>query len=304
MRTLPVPKPIKFYIFEMESLKEKLTIFNQKLNFNIPIKESVTDSKDFIIKGTAINATTTKNNHTFLAEELIKSVDSLKGKVILKDHINSVDNIVGRVTQNVIYDHNTNALLFEGKIVDKVMIEKISSGLVNSVSVGASVREIEEGKDGNIIARGIEFDEISLVAVPADPNANFTMAMLQSLSKERNKEIKMEKKEIKVEETKIEDKKVVFEMPAELTATLNTIAQSQKDISERLSKIEEKPIKDDEEDKVEEKASKLDETKGIVGDDEEDKVEEGIVLERVGKGFAIYQETFDSKFRKLNRGMY
>ncbi len=44
------------------------------------------ERKEFIIQGVAINATTTDNNHTFLPEELRKSVNTLLNRPLLKDH--------------------------------------------------------------------------------------------------------------------------------------------------------------------------------------------------------------------------
>jgi len=153
------------------------------LNYNIPIqiKESVEEgleNKEFLIQGIAINSVTTDNNHTFLPEELEKASITLEGRPLLKDHEATVDSIVGRVIK-VDYDSIDQNIKFQARINDteegKRVKQLIKSGDLNTVSVGANVKELEESEDGNtFIPRGILFKELSLVATPADDNAQFT----------------------------------------------------------------------------------------------------------------------------------
>lgn len=160
----------------------------KKINFSVPITESLTDSTtgDFMIRGVAINATTTRNKTKFLAQDLDLSAHTLRDKPILKDHENLVDNIVGRTTQNVVFDHTKGAVMFEGLILDENMRQKITQGLIRNVSIGAHLTqepELERNEAGEItayIAKGIDFVELSLVAVPADPNAGFAKAIMES----------------------------------------------------------------------------------------------------------------------------
>ena len=80
-------------------------MYNMKkinLQYDVPISliETVEDNgKTFTIQGVAINATTTDNNHTFLPEELRKSVNTLLNRPLLKDHNESIDSIVGQVIE-------------------------------------------------------------------------------------------------------------------------------------------------------------------------------------------------------------
>jgi len=183
----------------------------RKIEFVVPILENRTVGNDFMIRGTAINETTTRNGVTYVAEELIVAAASLKDKPILKDHKNSVDSIVGRTTNNVIFNEMTKSIEFEGKIMDSSIKEKIRDGRIRSVSVGAFVEDIEktETEDGEEqgIARGIDFVELSLVAVPADPNAGFSRAIAEALKlKEEGTEenfTKEEEKEIKEKAKKL-----------------------------------------------------------------------------------------------------
>jgi hypothetical protein len=150
------------------------------LHFMAPTVQCAFDenNKDFLITGEAIHAVTTRNGHTFTVEELQRSAATLQNKPLLKDHINSVDSVVGRVTKAV-YNNNRQSIDFVAKVSDKAMREKISAGDVVNVSVGAMVEQVEEVENEGTYTytlKGIEFLELSLVAVPADPTAGFSLA--------------------------------------------------------------------------------------------------------------------------------
>lgn len=169
-------------------------MLNERINFSVPITESaIKNNQDFIIKGTAINVGKTRNDTIFVEEELRSSASTLIGKPLLKDHEATIDNIVGKITSSVF---NQNRIDFEAKVLDKQTQEKISMGLINSVSVGAMVNKVEkvfqEGMDeteDNFVGfkvMGIDFVELSLVAVPADPNAGFSQAIHERLSSSKS----------------------------------------------------------------------------------------------------------------------
>lgn len=150
-----------------------------EISYSIPIKEFGEVDNEFKIKGVAINETTTSNGHRFLAEELSEATSSLNGVPLLKDHINSVDNIIGRV-KTAIFDEMNKNIRFEAVVNDKSVKEMIKDGRLNSVSVGADVRDLEEADDGALIVRGIEFKELSAVAIPADMGATFGVALMEA----------------------------------------------------------------------------------------------------------------------------
>lgn len=154
------------------------------LEYNVPITQRAEIGGDFVIEGIAINATTTSNGHKFLGEELKKSADSLRGVPILKDHINSVDAIVGHV-KTAFFNDNERNIQFKATIKDPSVKQKITNGLINSVSVGAHVRpeDIEESENGDLIPHNITFKELSLVAVPADSGATFNIALNNAYKK-------------------------------------------------------------------------------------------------------------------------
>ncbi len=168
--------------------KPVLKKIQSKLSWNVPITENwTTGGNDFKIKGIAINETTTRNGVEYRGEELEKSVHTLRNKPILKDHKNEIDGIVGRTTENVLFDSTNRNIMFEGVIMDKNVQEMISDGRINSVSIGAMVSDLEKNEAHDhetFTARGIEFIELSLVAVPADPHATFDKAIMESFQED------------------------------------------------------------------------------------------------------------------------
>jgi len=161
----------------------KVKVKNIAFKYTVPISESFRDEKDFMIAGIAINETTTSNGHKFVAEELRKSAGTLINVPLLKDHDNSVDSIVGRV-KDASFDESGRNIPFKAQVNDKKIQELINRGDLNTVSIGASVdpKDIDELDDGTIIPRNITFKELSLVAVPADPNATFDVALKEAYS--------------------------------------------------------------------------------------------------------------------------
>lgn len=298
-----------------ESKMTKSTIRNwQKLKFNVPIMEAVMIGNDFLIKGVAINETTTRNGVRYTGEELSKSALTLRNKPILKDHDNSVDSIVGRTTENVNFDTMNKNVTFEGKIMDESIIEKIKDGRIQSVSVGGIVKDLPETHDEEsgehfATAIGIEFVELSLVAVPADPDAGFARALLESFElkqTEKNKEENKMEQEAKVVE---ETKEVVSEN------NNNEVLEAIKALNEKVGSMQEELIKIKEQDEApaeEAPAEKVaeesveDETKGEVGVAEEttEEVNTDYVVERAetGRGYSIYAKEYDkAKFKRLGR---
>jgi len=201
------------------------TIHN--ISYSVPITESSRTVKEdgsssFIIRGRAINETTTRNGVFYSKEELSKGAASLSNKPILKDHINSVESIVGKTT-NAFFSAENNAVMFEGIIMDPVMQEKIDQGLVSAVSIGAMVSELKqrtEEQGGGVEAMGIDFVELSLVAVPADSNAGFSKACMESYNNKNSQAIQ----ESIVSEKVSEDKKMAEEIKIqEANSALETI---------------------------------------------------------------------------------
>lgn len=202
-----------------------------KLSYQVPITNSIKDETaeggSFLIEGTAINVGVTANKTNFLAEELKPAAKTLQDKPLLKDHNASVDSIVGRTTKNVSFSNKEQAVLFEARVEDEDVQEKINKGLINTVSVGAFVERIEEetDDDGNVISlivRGIEFVELSLVPVPADAGATFGMAIAEAYNHQGTKDIDERKQKKLLEATSMaeQEEKTKLETLREESAKL------------------------------------------------------------------------------------
>lgn len=141
------------------------------------------------IEGFAVH-TGTFNNITIQKEELDKSVASLIGQPILKNHDNSVDVVIGKITDaECKVDPNCGeySIAYKAEIDEQEedLIRKMKLDFVSSVSVGFRCEHIcsicgEEifkcdhwfWDDGfQILAKDITFHELSIVAVPADLDA-------------------------------------------------------------------------------------------------------------------------------------
>jgi len=230
-----------------------------ELNYQVDISEGFGENGDFLIEGTAINATTTGNGHTFLVEELRPAANGLTGVPLLEDHRNEVSAIKGRVISGT-FNEAAQKIDFKAKVVDEKCKKMIKQGLLNSVSVGAMAGSVEESDDGSIIVRDIQFKELSLVAVPADGGATFATAIQQAL--------KSDLKQMKGGMTRNMDKKVKEEAPI----------NSEEEVKEDEVKSEEES-KPEEESKEEEKSESEEESKE--GAETQDALK--IILDRMDK---------------------
>ena len=306
------------------------------IEFYTPISEAVMTGNDFMIRGTAINETTTRNGITYIASELESAAPSFRNKPILVDHSASIKDIVGRTTENVQFDSSKKSIEFEAKIMDSKIKEMINDGRITDVSIGASVKDLQKNeKNGSVTAVGLEGMEISLVAVPGDPGANLANALSESfdlkemqmsveniedvdielnIEKEDNmeeaekKEIETPVEEVKEESVAKESVKTVIEA-ADMTETNKAIAALSESVAALTKKFAENetpaPVEKTEEEISD--AQVEDETKGEVGEVEEpaEETEEGFVVEAadVGVGAQIYRDysKTSGKFNRLCR---
>lgn len=221
------------------------------LEFYMPIEEKVTEEStgDFIIRGVAINETTTLNNVKYVSEELEKAAITFRNVPILLDHKNEVRNIVGRTTERVNFNAAMKRIDFEGKIMDKGIQEMIKDGRIGSVSIGAKVQDLTEEADGSKKAIGIRGLEISLVAVPGDSQATLAQAIQNSFEikeamkvlEEDSAEIELETHTIEKEGTKMAEE--VAENKIEATSTVTSETSKVEVVVEKaVEKTEEKAI--------------------------------------------------------------
>lgn len=281
-------------------MNEKIT---QKLEYNVPIQQSISsnNSKKFLISGIAINSVLTRNGVKFEKDELMKSAPSLRKKPLLKDHDNSIDSIVGQTTENVFFDEGCGAIRFEAEVIDEACKKKIQAGLISSVSVGCTA--MLETEDDCVIARGIDFMELSLVAVPADPNAGIQTAIECAMKlKEKEKitvveqkqeivqEIIEQKIEEKIEVKNMEEKKEVIEQKIIVQEKVEDKSSEIKAMAEEISLLKEKLSKLE---------SKKEESKGIVLSEKSTDMD-NYVLGREGGAYAFSVKNYtQDRFKRV-----
>jgi len=322
-------------------LKNKKATDWKLLEFYVPITEGMSDEDNFMIKGVAINETTTLNNVKYVAEELEKAAATFRDVPILLDHDNKVKNIVGRTTENVFFQktNGVGSIPFEAKIMDKDIQERIKDGRIKNVSIGAKVEDLIEEEDGSMKALGLMGLEISFVAVPGDQQADFAQALTHGfklkemmlkdqlnqkedkMAEETEKPMEEESVEVSIEtpteEAKEEAKEEVpVEVAEEKVQNINVnvdttaITEMRKEVEELKSLlVERKKLKEEveetEEPKPEEKEEMADETKGEVSEEttEEKAPASNVVVERADSGrLALYRDySAESSETKLKR---
>jgi len=223
------------------------------LEYSVPIDISEMGGKDFVITGTAIDSTVSRNNIRYLPEELQGSVGTLKGVPILDSHKqDSVKNILG-VVQDAFFDNSTNAVKFKGKIMDKEIQNMISDGRIRNVSIGAKVVDLPKDEDSEIFtAKGIEFLELSLVPIQGVKNATISQALFEKYKFVKDVEKifnEINGEELMTDEIKKEEvdalKKTVEDFKV-LEATKNKEIETLKTQLEESKKVETEKVKTDE----------------------------------------------------------
>ena len=203
------------------------------IEFLAPITEKSIVNDEFIIKGTAINETTTFNGHKYIAEELEKAAVGLIGKPLLKDHKNEVDAISG-VVINSHWNQMNKSIDFEAKVTDKSVREKIEQGVLSKVSIGAFAKDLIKEEDGSLVAKGLNIVELSFTPVPADMGAHFAMALSNNFQIKESYSLG----EISTQSKK-EEKMMAEEKNLELQSKLDSLESEKKKMGEELNAMRE-----------------------------------------------------------------
>ncbi|MCD6421429.1 MAG: hypothetical protein J7L17_03360 [Thaumarchaeota archaeon] len=125
------------------------------------------------IKGVLTSARVSRSDRLYLPEELRRMVEELAGRTVpvYWEHV-AADRAIGRA--RVFWDEVNKAVRYEAEIYDEEAAEKIRSGLVKHVSLGADYERIDL-IDGVVVPRNLHLREIWLVAVPGIPEANIEL---------------------------------------------------------------------------------------------------------------------------------
>lgn len=156
-------------------------------------------------KAIAMNQYQTANGYTFVvSKEAIQNPNLETLKVpVLKDHKRDTESIIGKTTS---FEISEEKLLVEFQVSEKEkeIIDKIETGLIDSISIG--VRAIE--KVDNLIKKWT-IDEVSVVSIPAVEEAKIIKNDLIILNKF---EIILKKEKIIMNEKKLENLKTGDEL--------------------------------------------------------------------------------------------
>jgi len=222
---------------------------NTKLNFVVPIIELLQQKDDdkldnvMRIEGVAIEETTSRNNVTYKVDELEMAADTLVGAPLLKDHNNTVDGIVGKVTEAYM---DGKQLKFKAEVMDDSMKEKIRNGLIKNVSVGSKLKELQKVVEDEVtkfVAKGIEFLELSLVAVPGVKGATFTQSVTEAFDAFEVEERNNMKNKLKAIEEKLalllakESEEEVLEEEPEAEAEAEEEVEDNTEMEEKFSAV-------------------------------------------------------------------
>lgn len=207
------------------------------------------------IEGFAVHVGTF-NRITIQKEELDKSVASLVGQPILKNHNNSVDVVVGKITEaHCEVDPNCGEYAIKYKAIldeqEEDLIRKMKLDFVSSVSVGFRCEHICSicGEDVfncdhwfwddgfQILAKDIDFHELSIVAVPADSDATVKVNFVNESNQFENLEQFKDERRTKMSdfEAKYNDMVEKFnEFKMEKVEEINTMKEEFKATKEKL----------------------------------------------------------------------
>ena len=134
---------------------------------DVKIQQVLREGTSLRISGVAISEGVW-NNVFYPAEELEKAYQTLEGKPLRIDHSSSLRDIVGKVIRST-WNPQNKWIEFEAIVNDQDIAQKLLDKLIDSVSVGVLIDDVEE--NGGHIARNIEFKELSLVDDPACKDA-------------------------------------------------------------------------------------------------------------------------------------
>ena len=131
------------------------------------IHQTLAEGSNLRISGIAISEGVW-NGIFYPADELEKACPGLEGKPLRIDHSASTRDIVGKVLKSTWVADN-KWIEFEAIVMDADIIQKLLNNLIDSVSVGVLIDNVEE--NGMQVARNLEFKELSLVDDPACKDA-------------------------------------------------------------------------------------------------------------------------------------
>ena len=150
------------------------------LTYEGPIEFSENDDGSYNISGVGFSTDkgkVTKKKVKISKKELDNIANTMKGVPLMKDHSSSVDAVIGKVTAGVRKGWD---VMYSANLHDEGIKEKISAGLLGSVSVGLRSPNVVELEDGWYELFDVSTAELSVVVHPATetsivPNFSFSI---------------------------------------------------------------------------------------------------------------------------------
>lgn len=202
----------------------------------VGIKESKEMTEGFRITGIAIDETVSRNGIKYEAAELQKAADTLIGRPLLNSHRSEdIKDIMG-VVKDAHYNSDKRAIEFEADVMDKEAEQRLRDGRIKNVSIGARFETLENN-DSFKTPRGLEFLELSLVAVPGVKNASINQGFDQILSEKFDflKEIEAELKYM--EETQMETQENNTSLESQMKALTESHSAKVKEFEAKIIEI-------------------------------------------------------------------
>lgn len=179
--------------FVMEASIEPLNVTSTITEEDIKAFKDKIPEGAYPVHGVALYSCTSRNNVTYLPEEIEKATPTFVKKPFMKDHRHDVDGIIGRVGETKYSKENSSSMEYMGWIdpSEAGIISKIKSETINNVSISAKAERIdcsscggrfhdckcvsgesEKGKKVTAVPRNMSGIEISVVVMPGIPNAS------------------------------------------------------------------------------------------------------------------------------------
>jgi len=224
------------------------TFYSQNLKFDcITAIKSEKSAKDFYIIGYASTPTIDRQDEIITAQALKAAEGDLlkpQNSTLFLNH--NYDKPIGKITEVKYTDAGLLIKVLISETEPKIR-KQIEEGLWTSFSIGGIIKEIEQIHDKEldkdiVKITSIELVEVSLVGVPANPEANLISVLSKSLTdvKIDRKEL-TEKllivtlKELKIKGKEIDTKKIDFSSFDTIENFLGSVSHEQKVLSEGYS---------------------------------------------------------------------
>ena len=206
------------------------------------------------VKGIAVRSGLSKNNHMFLPDELEAASKRSAGKTfpLIKDHVATTDNTIGRVQfgEAMVDNQGITSISFKGFAIEdgSNILNRLKEGVITEVSIGGHAEKmLKESKDSDVlIPKGIHFGELSTTPAPAVEGTSIGNSINKNETEEKMNKIKQDdepKKEDPVPEDKKDEPEVKKEEEESKEEVKTEASAIQKELEEKKKLLAEAKAK-------------------------------------------------------------